>query len=181
MEEVMLQYILAQNFCDEILPIGGGVWFANIKSAKKRVLVNQTKAARNKAAKSTLKTQLKYFDAAIIEGNRSGADKRYKEAVKAVDQAAARGLMHKEHRSQPQKQDDSAPEQRSLSNFIARTQTKPFGFGQAVFAPFFWESRGYPTLPPGAALSVSFLPAPRRRGPSRKKLYNAQGILFSSA
>ena len=67
----------------------------NIKSAKKRVLVNQTKAARNKAAKSALKTQLKYFDAAIIEGNRSEADKRYKEAVKAVDQAAARGLLHK--------------------------------------------------------------------------------------
>ena len=67
----------------------------NIKSAKKRVLVNQTKAARNKAAKSALKTQLKYFDAAINEGNRVEADKRYKEAVKAVDQAAARGLLHK--------------------------------------------------------------------------------------
>ena len=38
---------------------------------------------------------MKYFDAAIIEGNRSEADKRYKEAVKAVDQAAARGLLHK--------------------------------------------------------------------------------------
>ena len=67
----------------------------NIKSAKKRVLVNQTKAARNKAAKSALKTQLKHFDAAINEGNRVEADKRYKEAVKAVDQAAARGLLHK--------------------------------------------------------------------------------------
>ena len=66
----------------------------NIKSAKKRVLVNQTKAARNKAAKSALKTQLKYFDAAISEGNRSEADVRYKQAVKAVDHAA-RGLMHK--------------------------------------------------------------------------------------
>ena len=42
-----------------------------------------------------LKTQLKYFDAAINEGNRVEADKRYKEAVKAVDQAAARGLLHK--------------------------------------------------------------------------------------
>ena len=30
----------------------------NIKSAKKRVLVNQTKAAQNKAAKSALKTSL---------------------------------------------------------------------------------------------------------------------------
>ena len=67
----------------------------NIKSAKKRVLVNQTKAARNKAAKSALKTQLKYFDAAINEGNRSEADVAYKVAVKAVDKAAAKGLLHK--------------------------------------------------------------------------------------
>ena len=67
----------------------------NIKSAKKRVLVNQAKAARNKAAKSALKTKLKNFDAAVSEGNRVEADRRYAEAVKAVDQAAARGLMHK--------------------------------------------------------------------------------------
>ena len=67
----------------------------NIKSAKKRVLVNQTKAARNKAAKSALKTQLKYFDAAINEGNRSEADVAYKVAVKAVDKAAAKNLLHK--------------------------------------------------------------------------------------
>ena len=43
----------------------------NIKSAKKRVLVSQTKAAQNKAAKSALKTELKKFDAAVAEGNRS--------------------------------------------------------------------------------------------------------------
>lgn len=67
----------------------------NIKSAKKRVLVNQAKAARNKSARSALRTQLKHFDAAVSEGNRSEADIRYKEAVKALDQAAARGLLHK--------------------------------------------------------------------------------------
>ena len=67
----------------------------NIKSAKKRVLVNKTKAMQNKVAKSALKTTLKKFDAAVADGNRSEADKRYKEAVKAVDQAAARGLLHK--------------------------------------------------------------------------------------
>ena len=67
----------------------------NIKSAKKRVLVNKTKAMQNKAAKSALKTDIKKFEAAVVEGNRSEADKRYKEAVKAVDQAAARGLLHK--------------------------------------------------------------------------------------
>ena len=67
----------------------------NIKSAKKRVLVNETKAAQNKAAKSALKTDIKKFDAAVAEGNRSEADVAYKVAVKAVDQAAAKGLLHK--------------------------------------------------------------------------------------
>ena len=66
----------------------------NIKSAKKRVLVSQTKAAQNKAAKSALKTELKKFDAAVAEGNRSEADVAYKVAVKAVDKAAAKGLIH---------------------------------------------------------------------------------------
>ncbi len=67
----------------------------NIKSAKKRVLVSQAKAAQNKAARSALKTQIKKFDAAVAEGNRSEADAAYKVAVKAVDKAAAKGLLHK--------------------------------------------------------------------------------------
>lgn len=67
----------------------------NIKSAKKRVLVNETKALRNKMEKSALKTSLKKFDAAVAEGNRSEADIAYKVAVKAVDKAAAKGLLHK--------------------------------------------------------------------------------------
>ena len=67
----------------------------NIKSAKKRVLVSQTKAMQNKAAKSALKTEIKKFEAAVAEGNRSEADVAYKVAVKAVDKAAAKGLLHK--------------------------------------------------------------------------------------
>lgn len=67
----------------------------NIKSAKKRVLVNQTKAMQNKALKSALKTDIKKFDAAVAEGNRSEADVAYKVAVKAVDKAVAKGLLHK--------------------------------------------------------------------------------------
>ena len=66
----------------------------NIKSAKKRVLVNATKAAQNKAQKSALKTSLKKFEAAAAGGNRSEADAAYKTAVKAVDRAAAKGLLH---------------------------------------------------------------------------------------
>ena len=67
----------------------------NIKSAKKRVLVNETKAARNKAARSALKTDLTKFEAAVAEGNRSEAEGAYKVAVKAVDQAVGHGLLHR--------------------------------------------------------------------------------------
>ena len=67
----------------------------NIKSAKKRVLVNATKAAQNKAQRSELKTNLKKFEAAVADGNRSEADSAYKVAVKTVDQAVAKGLVHR--------------------------------------------------------------------------------------
>ena len=67
----------------------------NIKSAKKRVLVAESKAARNKAARSALKPDIKKFEAAVAEGNRSEADVAYKVAVKAVDKAVAKGLLHR--------------------------------------------------------------------------------------
>ena len=63
----------------------------NIKSAMKRVKVNKTKAAANKARKSNLKTILKNVELA------DGAAKAeaVKVAVKKVDQAASKGLIHK--------------------------------------------------------------------------------------
>lgn len=67
----------------------------NIKSAKKRVLVTKSKTAQNKSSKSAMKTSLKKFDAAVADGNRIEADSAYKAAVKAVDRAAAHGLIHK--------------------------------------------------------------------------------------
>jgi small subunit ribosomal protein S20 len=66
----------------------------NIKSAKKRVLVNGAKAAQNKAVRSALRTQMKKFDVVVAEGNRSEADSAYKATVKALDKAAAKGLVH---------------------------------------------------------------------------------------
>lgn len=66
----------------------------NIKSAKKRVLVNNTKAASNKAANSALKTAIKKADAAITAGDENKAE-AVKVAVKKIDQAAAKGLIHK--------------------------------------------------------------------------------------
>lgn len=67
----------------------------NIKSAEKRVLIAKERNARNKAAKSELKTSLKKFDAAVTEGNREAAESAYKVAVKTVDHAATKGLIHK--------------------------------------------------------------------------------------
>jgi small subunit ribosomal protein S20 len=67
----------------------------NIKSAKKRVLVARARNIRNKSAKSELRTFIKKFDAAVSEGNRETAESTYKIAVKTIDQAAAKGLIHK--------------------------------------------------------------------------------------
>ena len=67
----------------------------NIKSAEKRVQIGKVRNARNKADKSELKTVLKKFDAAVAEGSREQAESAYKVAVKAVDKAAGKGLIHK--------------------------------------------------------------------------------------
>ena len=67
----------------------------NIKSAKKRVQLSEARNARNKAERSALKTTLKKFDAAVTEGNRTEAEGAYKVAVKTVDKAVAKGILHK--------------------------------------------------------------------------------------
>ena len=65
----------------------------NIKSAKKRVKVIATKTARNKAAKSNLKTVIKNANLAVE--NNANSDEAVRLAIKKVDQAAAKGLLHK--------------------------------------------------------------------------------------
>ncbi|MDO4286105.1 MAG: 30S ribosomal protein S20 [Eubacteriales bacterium] len=67
----------------------------NIKSAKKRVLVTKVKDARNQAARTQLKTILKKFDAAVASEDKAAAESAYKNAVKALDKAAASKLIHK--------------------------------------------------------------------------------------
>ena len=46
---------------------------ANIKSAKKRILVTETKAARNKAIKSEVKTSIKKVEAAVAANDKAAA------------------------------------------------------------------------------------------------------------
>lgn len=66
----------------------------NIKSAKKRVLVNKAKAARNRSRNSALKTAIKKANAAVASGN-GDVKVLVTAAIKKVDQAAAKGLIHK--------------------------------------------------------------------------------------
>ena len=67
----------------------------NIKSAKKRVLVSKVNNERNKMDKSILKTTLKKFDTAVAEGNHEQADSAYTAAVKTIDKAVSKGILHK--------------------------------------------------------------------------------------
>ncbi|MBE6600212.1 MAG: 30S ribosomal protein S20 [Ruminococcaceae bacterium] len=67
----------------------------NIKSAKKRVIVTKTKTLQNKIFRTQLKTDIKKFEAAVASGDKAAAEAAYVAAVKKVDQAAARGIIHK--------------------------------------------------------------------------------------
>ena len=67
----------------------------NIKSSKKDVIRSKVAYEKNKADKSALKTTLKKFDAALVSGDKTAAEAAYKAAVKPVDQAALKGLLHK--------------------------------------------------------------------------------------
>ena len=68
---------------------------ANIKSAKKRILVNETKAARNKAIKSKVKTAVKKVDAAIAQKDAEAAKTALHTAIVEISKAGSKGVYHK--------------------------------------------------------------------------------------
>ena len=68
---------------------------ANIKSAKKRILVNRTKADRNKAIKSGVKTAIKKVYSAIDSGDKTAATAALKAATKSIEMASTKGVYHK--------------------------------------------------------------------------------------
>lgn len=67
----------------------------NIKSAKKRVKVADTKNLHNRMIKSQVKTAFKKFDVAAASGDKQAAQAAYSQAVSAVDKAASKGVIHK--------------------------------------------------------------------------------------
>ena len=68
---------------------------ANIKSAKKRILVTETRTARNKAIRSKVKTSIKKVTAAIEANDKAAAKAALKAAISTLDKATTKGVYHK--------------------------------------------------------------------------------------
>lgn len=68
---------------------------ANIKSAKKRILVTQTRTERNKSIKSGVKTAIKKVYVAIDANDKEAANAALVNATSVIDKAASKGVYHK--------------------------------------------------------------------------------------
>ena len=68
---------------------------ANIKSAKKRILVSQTRAARNKSIRSAVKTAIKKVEAAVVAKDKEAANAALLAAISTIDKAESKGVYHK--------------------------------------------------------------------------------------
>lgn len=72
---------------------------ANIKSAKKRILVINKKTLRNKMVASATKTAMKKVITSVNAGDKAAAAEALKAAVKAIDMACTKGIYHKNNAS----------------------------------------------------------------------------------
>jgi small subunit ribosomal protein S20 len=68
---------------------------ANIKSQIKRNKQNEKRRQRNRAVRSALKTSSKKASTAIAEGDLEAAEAHAREASRAYDKAASKGIVHK--------------------------------------------------------------------------------------
>ena len=68
---------------------------ANIKSQKKRILQNAAAQERNKSVRSALKTKIRRFREALDTGDESVAATALRDASRALDKAASKGVIHK--------------------------------------------------------------------------------------
>jgi len=68
---------------------------ANIKSAIKRNRQNEKRRVQNRIVRGSTRTQVKKAKEAIGEENKDTALLEVQEAVKKLDRAAAKGVIHK--------------------------------------------------------------------------------------
>lgn len=67
----------------------------NIRSAEKRMRIAKTKTLRNRKIKSKVKTYIRRFEAAIVDGDITAAKDIYPEVTKQIDMATSKGVVHK--------------------------------------------------------------------------------------
>ncbi len=72
---------------------------ANIKSAKKRILVNKKRAERNKSIRSGVKTSIKKVYAAIDSKDKDAAAAALLNATSVIDKSVTKGVYHKNYAS----------------------------------------------------------------------------------
>ena len=66
--------------------------------------VTESKTMQNKMLKSALKTCMKKYEAALAAGDKTAAEETYKVAVKKLDQAVAKGILHKNNAARKKSQ-----------------------------------------------------------------------------
>lgn len=84
-----IHFIILSRHCVEVSVL------ANIKSAKKRVLIAQVRNERNKAIKSGVKTAVKKVEAAVAAADKETAQKELLNATSLIDKAQKKGIFHK--------------------------------------------------------------------------------------
>lgn len=68
---------------------------ANIKSAKKRILVTEVRTARNKSIRSEVKTSIKKVEATVAAKDQEAAKAALAVAISTIESAASKGVYHK--------------------------------------------------------------------------------------
>lgn len=68
---------------------------ANVKSAKKRILVTKTKTERNKSIRSEVKTSIKKVEAAVAKKDKAVAETALTHATSVIEKACSKGVYHK--------------------------------------------------------------------------------------
>ena len=92
--KVVVEYKGIIMWCNICTTIGEVNVLPNIKSAKKRVKVTESKTLQNQMFKTGFKTTLKKFEKAVEAGDKAVAETCYKDAVSKIDKAVAKGALH---------------------------------------------------------------------------------------
>ena len=128
----------------------------NIKSAMKRDAKSKELRAKNRADKTALKTVMKKFDAAVAGGDKTVAAESYKVAVKAVDKAACKGLIHKNNAAHKKSAMTVALNKMDWSQYHIKTLVLPDeGFLVAIYRTYGYANCGCPVRDNGGNRDVS--------------------------